>query len=75
MSNPARKLRREREREQRRDTSVVLYAPGVLTNLEAVRVAIRTEGCTCKPDITVEGIYAHVQHDDWCALLRKRDVN
>jgi hypothetical protein len=40
----------------------------------------RVAGCTCRPDISVttdaEGIqHARVAHDDWCPLIRKRDVN
>jgi hypothetical protein len=46
-----------------------------MTPQEAAIVAARAEGCTCAPEVTIAGVSAFLRHDDWCALLRKRDVN
>lgn len=54
---------------------VTIYKPGVLTDREAIQAAIRAEGCTCKATVRIEGIHAHVEHDAWCPILRKQDVN
>ncbi len=53
-----------------------------LTNV--ARQAARANGCTCIPDITllptpinIEGLavrQARVVHDDWCALMRRRQA-
>ena len=45
--------------------------------LAAARLAATLGGCTCDPDVDVEtdtaGIHtAHVRHDAWCSLLKRR---
>jgi hypothetical protein len=79
MSNPGRHLRRARERQQKRTAptpdAFALYDPDRMTVEEAAIVAARVEGCTCAPTVTIAGVSAFLQHDDWCALLRCKDVN
>lgn len=78
MSNPARRLRRARERQQpRRTPTIVAYDTSAFTSAEdALRTAARAQGCTCKPDVTLtDDKQAHLLHDDWCALLRREDAN
>jgi hypothetical protein len=76
MSSPSRRLRRSRER-QRRAPTVVAYDKSAFTSAEeALRAAARAQGCTCNVQITLgNNGHAHAQHDDWCALLRREDVN
>ena len=78
MSSPGRRLRRARGRQQKPGApTVVAYNPETFTSPEqALLAAARAEGCTCNPDITLEpNGHAYTRHDDWCALLRRRDVN
>jgi hypothetical protein len=51
------------------------YRSDRLTAHQAASTAARAQGCTCDPDIEIDGIHAYVRHDDWCALLRHGDVN
>jgi hypothetical protein len=76
MGNPARRLRRARGR-QRRPPTIIAYDTSAFTSAEdALRTAARAQGCTCKPDVTLtDDGQAHLLHDDWCALLRRQDVN
>jgi hypothetical protein len=68
--------RRRRPRAQRREPdAVALFDPTQTSAVEAVIATARGQGCTCKPDVTIEGVRAVLHHDEWCALLRKRDVN
>jgi hypothetical protein len=55
--------------------ALAFYDPDAMTPDEAVLAAARAQGCTCRPTVTLHGASAVLQHDDWCALLRKRDVN
>jgi hypothetical protein len=77
MSSPSRRLRRARERQQRHATpdAYALYAEDRMTAEEAAIVVARAEGCTCTPTVTIAGQRAFLAHDDWCALLRRKDVN
>jgi hypothetical protein len=78
MSSPARRLRRARERQHKRIApTIVAYDKSTFTTPEdALRVAARAQGCTCNPHITLDsGGHATARHDDWCALLRRQDVN
>jgi hypothetical protein len=53
----------------------VIYDPGRFSLEQAALLGARAEGCTCEPDIRTEGVHAYVAHDDWCALLRRKDTN
>lgn len=66
-----------RRRPQRPAPSLLAYDPARLAKRDAVLAAARAQGCTCKPTITIapDGYNATVGHDDWCALLRRQDVN
>jgi len=78
MSSPGRRLRRARERQQKHvaPTAVIYDTTSFRTAEDALLVAARAEGCTCDPDITLaDPPHAHVYHDDWCALLRRQDIN
>ena len=66
---------RRKQNPLRRPAAGVLYNPDAMTPRQAAIVAARAEGCTCKPTVTVDGVRAFLQHDDWCALLRRQDVN
>jgi hypothetical protein len=54
---------------------VALFDPTQTTAIEAVTAAARGQGCTCDPEVTIDGVRAFLRHDDWCALLRQQDVN
>jgi hypothetical protein len=58
-----------------RPDALAFFDPEQTTPEEAVTAAARAEGCTCNPTVTIRGARAVLQHDDWCALLRKRDLN
>lgn len=77
MTNPGRRLRRALERQKRTAPTLVAYDMGSFPSAQdAVLAAARAQGCTCRPDITLDGAgHAHALHDDWCALLRRGDVN
>jgi hypothetical protein len=76
MGTFERSLRRQRARQQARAPMVVAYDPSRFTDpLEAALIATRTAGCTCSPEIEVNGIHATVRHDAWCSVLRRQDVN
>ncbi len=59
----------------RRPQTIAAYDADRLTAKDAALTAAKADGCTCNPDITINGTHATVRHDDWCALLRRRDVN
>ena len=47
--------------------------------IEAARLGSLLEGCTCVPDITITELApgintARIEHDDWCALLRRLEA-
>ena len=68
--------RARRPRKQRpTPDALAFYDPGKVTPDEAVLVAARAQGCTCQPTVTIRGASVLVQHDDWCVLLRRKDVN
>jgi hypothetical protein len=76
MSTWKRKLQRAHDRQQSSSPMLAVYDPDRITSPNAAAlIAAKAAGCTCDPEITVEGIHATVEHDDWCALLRSRDVN
>jgi hypothetical protein len=77
MSTWKRKLQRAHDRQQHSPPmQIAVYDPNRITSPNAAALAAtRAAGCTCDPQITIEGIHATVAHDDWCALLRSRDVN
>ena len=60
---------------RRRRAQAVIYDEQKVTAAEAALMAARVSGCTCDPEIDLEGIAATVYHDDWCALLRREDRN
>lgn len=75
MSAFQRKLNHTHQR-QRLPMAVAYRPERFETPEQAAIAATRAAGCTCDPDITINGIRATVKHDDWCALLRRdRDVN
>lgn len=56
-------------------TQIVAFRPP-FTARGALLVAAKAAGCTCDPDIDIgDWPQARVRHDDWCALLRRADVN
>ena len=71
MSSFARRIRRRRERPQQ----LLAYASDRIDAHDATLAAARASGCTCQPDIALGGSYVYCRHDDWCALLRREDVN
>jgi hypothetical protein len=71
VSEPVRKPRRNRDRQ----TQVAIYRPDRRSAIEVALIAARAGGCTCEPEIEMRGVRAIVSHDDWCALLRRGDVN
>lgn len=42
---------------------------------DAALAATKAAGCTCEPDITIDGDVVTIKHDHWCAVLRRKDVN
>jgi hypothetical protein len=56
---------------------VVEFEPGRVSPRQAMLVAARAAGCTCRPDIVVSDAdrSAGIYHDSWCALLRREDLN
>jgi hypothetical protein len=66
-----------RRRPHRPAPSVLAYDPERLPARDAVLAAARAQGCTCKPTINIapDSYNATVEHDDWCALLRRQDTN
>ncbi len=72
-----RQLARARERQQRRyGPTVVAYSSERFSSREeAALAATRTQGCTCDPELVVDGQRVTVRHDSWCVLLRRRDVS
>jgi hypothetical protein len=76
MSRRKRLTRRARSRaDERKPDALALYDPERMTPAEAIIATARAQGCTCKPEVTIDGVRAFLRHDDWCALLRKQDVN
>jgi hypothetical protein len=72
MRDWKRQLARARARQQRRSPRVVAYSSEQFSQDEAVFASTRLAGCTCEPDIRIDGQDVHVKHDQWCALLRAR---
>lgn len=70
MTPPARRPRRPAAPD-----ALAFFDEERTTPEEAVIAAARAQGCTCQPEVTVRGASAFLRHDDWCALLRKRDTN
>jgi hypothetical protein len=62
-------------RPRKRPDAIALYDPERTSAIDAAIAAARGQGCTCQPEVTIDGVRAFLRHDDWCALLRKRDVN
>jgi hypothetical protein len=56
---------------------MVVFETGRVSPREAMLAAARAAGCTCAPNILLSDVdhCAGVYHDDWCALLRRQDVN
>jgi hypothetical protein len=54
---------------------VVAYSSEQLDPKEAALVAAKAAGCTCEPDITIDGDEATIKHDHWCAVLRRKDTS
>jgi hypothetical protein len=56
---------------------LVEFELGRVSPRQAMLMAARAAGCTCMPDIVVSGVdeCAGIFHDEWCALLRRGDVN
>ena len=75
MSAWERQLARARERQQQRAPMVVAYSSERFTAEQAAVTATRVAGCTCSPEVVVDGLRATVRHDPWCALLRRSDLS
>ena len=60
-------------------STAALFSEKAMTAEEAAFAAARAEGCTCDPEVKlveVDGIhYGAMLHDDWCALMRRADMN
>lgn len=71
MSSFVRQLRRRR----RRQPQLAAYRTDRFAAHEATLAAARASGCTCQPEIELKWPRVYCRHDDWCALLRREDVN
>lgn len=64
-------------------SAIAIYDPATFTDpQQAALIAARADGCTCNPEISIKANagngdigHATIRHDDWCALLRRGDVN
>jgi hypothetical protein len=74
MSRSGRLPRRHRDPRHGPD-AVALFDPNQTSAVEAARAAARAHGCTCDPEVAIDGVRAVLAHDHWCALLRQEDVN
>jgi hypothetical protein len=75
MSSQARRSRRHRRKPP--FAQLVEFEPGRVSARQAMLAAARAAGCTCAPDVVVSDVdqCAGIFHDEWCALLRRGDLN
>lgn len=42
---------------------------------DAALAVTKAAGCTCEPEITIDGDTVRIKHDPWCVVLRRKDTS